>query len=256
MKLKNSSRMTTVFTGGQSSFTAKHRNIPTSRRRFKDSATATYIGLIAYAIQDSPLKMLTFKQIMMKLEPCLFGDKKGIGNNIRVCLSSNKCFVKVPVDPSYPNPKLNFWKVDENGISPKMFRRHFKGIMHMFPQSARKCWQTEAEETTSSPERLTPANKVLEHKSEVKFSSSFSIESLLKSDRGGKRMRGVQIQEHPDEAHFGETSEPMASYIDQFTSQERLRISPTLHYGLYFPHLIKNDPIVLLSPTFMLDSVI
>jgi len=32
---------------------------------------------------------------MKKLEPFVFGDKKGIENNIRVCLSSNRCFAKV-----------------------------------------------------------------------------------------------------------------------------------------------------------------
>lgn len=33
------------------------------RKKYKKYSTGTYIGLIAYAIQDSPDKMLTFKQV-------------------------------------------------------------------------------------------------------------------------------------------------------------------------------------------------
>lgn len=33
------------------------------RKKYKKYSTGTYIGLIAYAILDSPDKMLTFKQV-------------------------------------------------------------------------------------------------------------------------------------------------------------------------------------------------
>lgn len=33
------------------------------RKKYKKYSTGTYIGLIAYAIQDSPDKMLTFKEV-------------------------------------------------------------------------------------------------------------------------------------------------------------------------------------------------
>ncbi|XP_036421397.1 LOW QUALITY PROTEIN: forkhead box protein H1 [Colossoma macropomum] len=150
------------------------------RRKYKRYTKATYVGLLAYVIQDSPNKMLTFRQIMEKLGVFVSGDRKGLENNIRVCLSSNKCFVKVPVDPDSPNAKRNFWKVDESCITPKMLRRHFSDMTAMLPslipQGQGKC------ESGTVLDPPSPASGSKESNRAIKFSSPFSIESLLKKD--------------------------------------------------------------------------
>ncbi|XP_043073062.1 forkhead box protein H1 [Puntigrus tetrazona] len=235
-----------------------------SRRRYKRYTTGTYIGLIAYAIQDSPDKMLTFKQIMKKLEPFVFGDKKGIENNIRVCLSSNRCFAKVPVDPDYPNPKKNFWKVDENGITPKMFRRHFKYLINTFPglsvdqtPPADGC-----EESSYPPEPLTPAREVTENKSEGKFTGPFSIDSLLKSDREVKRAPRTRSEEHAryvDALRAATKRKPVYEYeaVERYypvsvgrelASAKRPRLSSGLQFGQSLPAHITYNHVLLGSP--------
>ncbi|XP_017548261.1 forkhead box protein H1 isoform X2 [Pygocentrus nattereri] len=150
------------------------------RRKYRKYTKATYVGLLAYIIQDSPKKMLTFRQIMGKLGVFVSGDRKGLENNIRVCLSSNKCFVKVPVDPDSPNAKRNFWKVDESCITPKMLRRHFSDMTAMLPslipQGQGKC------ESGTVLDPPSPASSSKESNHTIKFSSPFSIESLLKKD--------------------------------------------------------------------------
>ncbi|XP_051519340.1 forkhead box protein H1-like [Myxocyprinus asiaticus] len=168
------------------------------KRRYKKYITGSYIGLIASAIQDSQGKMLTFKEIMKTLEPFVFGNRKGAENNIRVCLSSNSCFVKVPVNPEYPNPKKNYWKVDESGITPKMLRRHFKHIIDKFPGLSLQAPQRdECGENCSAPKHLLPACSVPENKSEAKFTGPFSIESLLKSDH-----KVIELEEY---SHYKDT---------------------------------------------------
>uniref|UniRef100_A0A674EGD5 Zgc:113424 n=1 Tax=Salmo trutta TaxID=8032 RepID=A0A674EGD5_SALTR len=148
--------------------------------------STTYLGLIAYVIQDSPDKMLTFSQLMDKLGAFLSGDRKGIENNIRVCLSSNDCFVKVPVSPYMPHSKKNFWKVDESQITAKMARRHFKGILDLFPDLSTKV-RMEAEQISErfaagfSP-KPTLTSPHMQNNNEVKFRGAFSIESILNRD--------------------------------------------------------------------------
>ncbi|XP_073678009.1 forkhead box protein H1 [Garra rufa] len=241
------------------------------RRRYKRYTTGTYIGLIAYAIKDSPEKMLTFKQIMKKLEPFVFGDKKGIENNIRVCLSSNRCFAKVPVDPNFPNPKKNFWKVDENGITPKMFRRHFKYLINIFPGLSIKTHQMDECEDDYAPEPVIPVCKVTETKSEGKFTGPFSIESLLKSDREVKRMRSTRLEEHP---HYidsqRETAKrknvyecegvkcfyPLSAVGCDLASAKRPRLSAGPQFGQSLPphRPISYDHHVLLRSPLMYDA--
>lgn len=90
----------------------------------------------------------------------------------------------MPVDPEYPNPKKNFWKVDENAITPKMFRRHFKYLINKFPGLSIQTQQVDGrEDNSNAAEPLTPACRVTENKSQGKFTGPFSIDSLLKSDR-------------------------------------------------------------------------
>lgn len=146
-------------------------------------------------------------QIMKKLMVFVTGDRKGIENNIRVCLSSNKCFVKVscryiyilsvyiytyillllidqhwlfkksqvPIDPEYPNAKRNFWRVDESSITPKMLRRHFSDMAELFP-GLPTTWDRKALATSS------PVCPVKVEDRPIKFTGPFSIESLLKKD--------------------------------------------------------------------------
>ncbi|KAK7138768.1 hypothetical protein R3I93_016012 [Phoxinus phoxinus] len=241
------------------------------RKKYKKYSTGTYIGLIAYAIQNSPDKMLTFKQIMKNLEPFVFGDKKGIENNIRVCLSSNRCFAKVPVDPDYPNPKKNFWKVDESGITPKMFRRHFKYIMNVFPDlSVQALRVDECEEDPSyAPEPLMPVCTVTENKREVKFTGPFSIESILKSDREVKRMRSTRLEESPRyvDAQCGATKRknfyeydtvecyyPVSAVGCQLVSAKRPRMSSGPPFGQSLPPQLPYDHPVLLRSPLMFDT--
>ncbi|KAJ3609427.1 hypothetical protein NHX12_023948, partial [Muraenolepis orangiensis] len=87
----------------------------------------TYLAMIACVLQDAPGKMLTFTQLMEKLEEFVTGDRKRFENNIRVCLSSSKCFVKIPMFPRMAMSK-NYWKLDLSHITAKMMRRHFKEI--------------------------------------------------------------------------------------------------------------------------------
>ncbi|GLD65833.1 uncharacterized protein AKAME5_001727600 [Lates japonicus] len=59
---------------------------------------------------------------------------------------------------------------------------HFKGILHLFPELASKL-ETENEIRPSAPHSPEAAAcKAVQIRCEVKFSSPFSIESLLKRD--------------------------------------------------------------------------
>ncbi|KAK2887209.1 hypothetical protein Q8A67_015437 [Cirrhinus molitorella] len=145
------------------------------RRKYKrySKQKMTYLGLIAYVIQNTPQKKLTFHEIMNAVTIFVDGDRKGLENNIRVCLSSNNCFVKVPINPECPNAKRNFWKVDDSKITPKILQRHFSGLRDVFPDfyenlSLKNTIENKA--TCKRPE------------AEKKFTSPFSIESLLQRE--------------------------------------------------------------------------
>ncbi|KAL2080055.1 hypothetical protein ACEWY4_023848 [Coilia grayii] len=156
-------------------------SICTPRRKYKRYSKnySTYLGLIAHVIQNSPNKMLTFGQLMESLSTFVSGERRGLENNVRVCLSSNSCFVKVPVNPEYPNARRNYWKVDESRITPKMLRRHFGGTLGILSALPLRCkTQPDAKENTMKSTEIPP----LLDKRPVKFSSSFSIESLLRKD--------------------------------------------------------------------------
>uniref|UniRef100_A0A671N4W2 Si:ch211-239d6.2 n=1 Tax=Sinocyclocheilus anshuiensis TaxID=1608454 RepID=A0A671N4W2_9TELE len=136
------------------------------RRKYKrySKHKMTYLGLIAYVIQNTPEKKLTFYEVKKALRI------------ISVCLSSNSCFVKVPINPECPNAKRNFWKVDESKITPKILRLHFSGLRDVFPDFYENMEmysvknETENRATCKRPE------------AEKKFSSPFSIESLLQRE--------------------------------------------------------------------------
>ncbi|XP_047461582.1 forkhead box protein H1-like [Mugil cephalus] len=146
----------------------------------------TYLAKIAFVLQDAPCRMLPFTQLMDKLEPLLCEERKFVENNIRVCLSANGCFVKVPMVPDSPKSKRNYWKLDCSQITTKMVRRHFKGILQLFPELASKVEAenlSRASEGNSAVRSPEPAAcRDVQIRCEVKFSSPFSIESLLKRD--------------------------------------------------------------------------
>ncbi|XP_039978506.1 forkhead box protein H1 isoform X1 [Xiphias gladius] len=151
----------------------------------------TYLAKIAVVLQDAPGKMLTFTRLMDRLAPLILEDRKSVENNIRVCLSTHTCFVKIPVIPDSRDSKRNYWKLDSSQITAKMVRRHFKGILLLFPELASKV-ETEnmsrPSEHCSAPRSPEPAAcKAVQIRCELKFSSPFSIESLLKRDSPSAR---------------------------------------------------------------------
>lgn len=150
---------------------------------------------------------------MDNLTPLMSENRRSFENNIRVCLSTNKCFVKVrlearsfhiccglcvvivdvyvcrlsqiPVVPDSLDGKRKYWKLDSSQITEKMVRRHFKGILPLFPELASKV-ETEnrsrapgGQATLKAPEAAACR---VQNRREVKFSGPFSIESLLKRD--------------------------------------------------------------------------
>uniref|UniRef100_A0A672KVI1 Si:ch211-239d6.2 n=1 Tax=Sinocyclocheilus grahami TaxID=75366 RepID=A0A672KVI1_SINGR len=115
-------------------------------------------------------------QLMNAVMLFVDGDRKGLENNIRVCLSSNSCFVKVPINPECPYAKHFFWKVDESKITPKILRRHFSGLRDVFPDFY------ENMEMSSVKNEMENRATCKRPEAENKFSSPFSIESLLQRE--------------------------------------------------------------------------
>ncbi|CAI5690504.1 forkhead box protein C2 [Oreochromis niloticus] len=149
------------------------------------SNTTTYLAKIAIVLHDAPDKMLTFTQLMDKLTLFFSEDRKSIENNVRVCLSTNKCFVKVPIVPYSLNSKRNYWKLDLTQITAKMIRRHFRGILQLFPDLACEMQK----ENLSS--RELEARRSVRIQREVKFRGPFSIDSLLKTDEHSAQNPGA-----------------------------------------------------------------
>lgn len=83
------------------------------------------------------------------------------------------------MNPEYPNARRNYWRVDESRITPKMLRRHFGGTLGVMTDSpVRSKYQPTTKEKTVNPKEISPELE----KRPVKFTSSFSIESLLRKD--------------------------------------------------------------------------
>ncbi|RXM35666.1 hypothetical protein EOD39_3970 [Acipenser ruthenus] len=149
------------------------------RRKYRRYAKprSTYLAMIAFVIQTSPKRSLTCPQIIVKLREFIGGESKGWANNVRVCLSSNECFIKVPLNPENPNGKKNFWRVDVNRIPPNALRRHLQGTMEIFPDLS-------PSQVASCKENAPPSGAVdaaqVTGDCAKKFNSPFSIESLLK----------------------------------------------------------------------------
>lgn len=155
--------------------------------------------------------------------------------------------------------------MDESGITAKMFRRHFKYIMNLFPGLSIQAQQVaECEEDSYAPEPLTPVCTVSENKSEVKFTGPFSIESLLNSDREVKRMRSTRLYIDPQcgatkrkniyEYNTVERYYPVSAVGSQLVAAKRPRVSLGPSFGLPLPPQITYDQHVLLRSPFMYDA--
>ncbi|XP_077447049.1 uncharacterized protein LOC144067308 [Stigmatopora argus] len=140
--------------------------LPAGMRRDAFRKSGTYLARIAVVLRDAPDRMLTFVQLMERLGLLVPEDRKSIENNIRVCLSTHSCFVKIPLAPDSLG-KRNFWKLDLSHVTAKMVRRHFKGLLDFFPEL--------------SGRREEPAASV-QIRCQLKFSGPFSIEALLRRD--------------------------------------------------------------------------
>lgn len=122
---------------------------------------------------------------------------------------------QVPVVPDSLDSKRNYWKLDPSQITAKMVRRHFKGILQLFPELAckveteNKSRPSESRSALRSPEPA--ACRAVQIRCEVKFSSPFSIESLLKRDSPSARASRasplssvpVRVEQQPRPAHRG-----------------------------------------------------
>ncbi|MGH0162921.1 UNVERIFIED_CONTAM: hypothetical protein FKN15_049663 [Acipenser sinensis] len=116
------------------------------RRKYRRYAKprSTYLAMIAFVIQTSPKRSLTFPQ--------------------------------VPLNPDNPNGKKNFWRVDVNRIPPNALRRHLQGTMEIFPDLSPS--QVASCKGNAPPSGALDAAQVTRD-SAKKFNSPFSIESLL-----------------------------------------------------------------------------
>ncbi|XP_013884336.1 forkhead box protein Q1 [Austrofundulus limnaeus] len=132
----------------------------------------SYIALIAMAIRESGSGRLTLAEIndfLMKKFPFFRGSYTGWRNSVRHNLSLNDCFLKVLRDPSRPWGKDNYWMLNphsEYTFADGVFRRRRKRIAKRTPKEER-----------GSPDILSEDARL--SAPEVKFSSSFAIDSIL-----------------------------------------------------------------------------
>lgn len=147
----------------------------------------SYIALIAMAIRDSPCGRLTLAEIndyLMDKFPFFRGSYTGWRNSVRHNLSLNDCFVKVLRDPSRPWGKDNYWMLNpqsEYTFADGVFRRRRRRL------NKRLMLGREEEEEEDCGARVASSEPG------VKFSSSFSIDSILSTPF----KRGAHPKERP-----------------------------------------------------------
>ncbi|CAL1579552.1 unnamed protein product [Knipowitschia caucasica] len=128
----------------------------------------SYIALIAMAIRDSPSGRITLADIndyLMDKFPFFRGSYTGWRNSVRHNLSLNDCFIKVLRDPARPWGKDNFWM-----LNPQSDYTFADGV---FTRRRRRLNKRLREEDFSG--------HFVKSEPRAKFSSSFSIDSILSS---------------------------------------------------------------------------
>lgn len=140
----------------------------------------SYIALIAMAIRDSPTGQCTLAEIngyLIDKFPFFRGSYTGWRNSVRHNLSLNDCFVKVLRDPSRPWAKDNYWMLNpqsEYTFADGVFGRRRKRL------NGRSLRDDDF------------GGRVKAHSGAgVKFSSSFSIDSILSNPFQNPRERLV-----------------------------------------------------------------
>ncbi|XP_041665404.1 uncharacterized protein LOC121524194 [Cheilinus undulatus] len=142
---------------------------------------STHLAKIAVVLQDAPGEMLTFRQIVDKLTPWDNKNRKHSARKISFFLSTYDCFYRI-LNPD--DKRRALWKLDTSKVTVKMVHRHFRGILQLFPELASKVGlESMSSEPCSSPvssENLACRDAQIRY--EGKFSSPFSIESIMKRD--------------------------------------------------------------------------
>jgi len=140
---------------------------PLKVSRSGKAAGTSYAALIASVLQTAPERRLTLPEIADELRrrhPCFAGPDTAWRNSVRHTLSVSGAFVKVPRDPARPWAKANYWALAaalDDYLRPD----------GTFRLRRRRRTRTAGAAFPSEPNST----------SEVKFRSSFSIETLLGS---------------------------------------------------------------------------
>uniref|UniRef100_A0A8C4WSH5 Fork-head domain-containing protein n=1 Tax=Eptatretus burgeri TaxID=7764 RepID=A0A8C4WSH5_EPTBU len=144
---------------------------PLKVSRSGKAAGTSYAALIASVLQTAPERRLTLPEIADELRrrhPCFAGPDTAWRNSVRHTLSVSGAFVKVPRDPARPWAKANYWALAaalDDYLRPD----------GTFRLRRRRRTRTSRAAFASEPNGT----------SEVKFRSSFSIETLLGSPSPG-----------------------------------------------------------------------
>ena len=77
-----------------------------------------------------------------------------------------------------PESPCNYWKLDHSKITEKMVQRHFHGLLEWFPEFA----SVERKGVLATLTAPPPCTAAVPCRRELKFCSSFSIDSILKKD--------------------------------------------------------------------------
>ena len=170
--------------GGERTFPGGTSSGTTGRQRSyqrHNKPPHSYITLIAMAIRDSPSGRVTLAQIndYLRARWAFFrGPYTGWRNSVRHNLSLNECFVKVLRDPARPWGKDNYWTINPHSEYVFMdgsFRRRRR-------RAARRSSRTPPGKDGGAGNSglRSIQHQDVEHKDGVRFSSSFTIDNLLR----------------------------------------------------------------------------
>ena len=187
----------------------------------------SYIALIAMAINDSPNHRLTLSEIneyLMKKFDFFRGSYTGWRNSIRHNLSLNECFTKVLRDPSRPWGKDNYWIINpksEYTFADGVFRRRRRRIV-------RKQSMMRESADAFSEMRGHGYNDDESGQKVPKFSSPFSIDSILKSGEMPKKI--------DEEEDSGDESVKTRSPTGASATADATRTTPPRYPAHRSPH--------------------